>query len=194
MTLFLVIVAVLALLVSFGKHLPPVSYVLLHFVPFFGKFRAPVMILVQLQFAVALLAGYGAHALAGRIRAGKDVLGTFAKRLCLVAGGVLLLAVGLTAFETSFQSLMTGIYEQADAASRQGNAIPGNADYQTRINAMRFEQLMDDPVDHDAVALCRERNGLRHPQDETGAVYRMRERTGRLRSVPRGLTGREPAR
>ncbi|MDD9948907.1 MAG: hypothetical protein OXU48_05180, partial [candidate division Zixibacteria bacterium] len=98
MALFLVIAAVLALLVSFGRHLPPVSYVMLHFVPFFGKFRAPVMILVLSQFAVALLAGYGVHALIERMRAGKDLLGSFAKRLCVVAGGVLLLVLALTVF------------------------------------------------------------------------------------------------
>lgn len=144
MTLFLVIAAVLALLVSFGRHLPPVSYVMLHFVPFFGKFRAPVMILVLSQFAVALLAGYGVHALAGRIRAGKDSLGVFAKRLCIVAGGVLLLVLALTVFETSFQSYMTDIYVQSDASHGARGAISSNADYYARVNATRFDLLMGD--------------------------------------------------
>lgn len=144
MTLFLVIAAVLALLVSFGRHLPPVSYVMLHFVPFFGKFRAPVMILVLSQFAVALLAGYGAHALAGRIRAGKDMLGVFAKRLCVVAGGVLLLVLALTVFESSFQSFMTGVYSQADAAHGARSAMVNNVDYHAGVNAMRFDLLMGD--------------------------------------------------
>ncbi|MCY3771133.1 MAG: YfhO family protein [Gemmatimonadetes bacterium] len=145
MTLFLVIAAVLALLVSFGRHLPPVSYVMLHFVPFFGKFRAPVMILVLSQFAVALLAGYGVHALAGRIRAGKDSsLGVFAKRLCVVAGGVLLLVLALTVFETSFQSYMTDIYVQSDASHGARGAISSNADYYARVNATRFDLLMGD--------------------------------------------------
>ena len=144
MVLFLVIAAVLALLVSFGRHLPPVSYVMLHFVPFFGKFRAPVMILVLSQFAVALLAGYGVHALVERMRAGKDMLGVFAKRLCVVAGGVLLLVLALTVFESSFQSFMTGVYTEADGAHGARSAMVDNADYYAGVNAMRFYQLMGD--------------------------------------------------
>ncbi|MDE2825371.1 MAG: YfhO family protein [Gemmatimonadota bacterium] len=144
MTLFLVIAAVLALLVSFGRHLPPVSYVMLHFVPFFGKFRAPVMILVLSQFAVALLAGYGVHALVERMRAGKDMLGVFAKRLCVVAGGVLLLALALTVYESSFQSFMTGVYTEADAAHGARGAMVNNPDYHAGVNDMRFYRLMGD--------------------------------------------------
>lgn len=144
MTLFLAIAAVLALLVSFGRHLPPVSYVMLHFVPFFGKFRAPVMILVLSQFAVALLAGYGVHALVERIRAGRDMLGSFAKRLCVVAGGVLLLVLALTLFESSFQSFMTGVYTEADAAHGARSAMVNNTEYHAGVNAMRFYRLMGD--------------------------------------------------
>lgn len=144
MTLFLVIAAVLALLVSFGRHLPPVSYVMLHFVPFFGKFRAPVMILVLSQFAIALLAGYGVHALVERMRAGKDMLGSFAKRLCVVAGGVLLLVLALTVFESSFQSFMTGVYTAADTAHGARSAMVNNADYHAGVNDMRFYLLMGD--------------------------------------------------
>lgn len=144
MTLFLVIAAVLALLVSFGRHLPPVSYFMLHFVPFFGKFRAPVMILVLSQFAIALLAGYGVHALVERMRAGKDMLGSFAKRLCVVAGGVLLLVLALTVFESSFQSFMTGVYTAADTAHGARSAMVNNADYHAGVNDMRFYLLMGD--------------------------------------------------
>lgn len=144
MTVFLVLAAALTLLISFGRHLPPVSYVMLHFVPFFAKFRAPVMILVIVQFAIALLAGYGVHALVERMRAGKDSLGTYARRLCTIAGGVLLLVLVLTVFEAAFQSFMTGIYEQADAAHGARNAIVNNVDYHARLNAMRFDLLMTD--------------------------------------------------
>ena len=144
MTVFLLIAAVLALLVSLGRHLPPVSYIMLHFVPFFGKFRAPVMILVLLQFSVALLAGYGVHALTGRIRAGKDSLKAFARRLCVVSGGVLALVLILTLSEASFQSFMTGIYEHSDASHGARGALVDNADYHARVNATRFDLLMGD--------------------------------------------------
>ena len=168
MTVFLVLAAALALLVSFGRHLPPVSYVMLHFVPFFAKFRAPVMILVIVQFAIALLAGYGVHALIERIRAGRaghagrtghagraersghaghagrDNLKRFATGLCCVAGGVLVLTLVLTVFESSFQSFMTGVYVQADAAHGSRAGLLDNADYHARLNTMRFDLLMAD--------------------------------------------------
>ncbi len=144
MTVFLVLAAALALLVSFGRHLPPVSYVMLHFVPFFAKFRAPVMILVIVQFAVALLAGYGVHAVIERIRSGKDSLRRFATRLCCVAAGVLLVALVLTLSEASFQSFMTGIYEQADTSHGGRGGIVNNVEYHARLNAMRFDLLMGD--------------------------------------------------
>ncbi len=144
MTLFLAIAAVLTLLIAFGRHLPPVSYFMLHFVPFFGKFRAPVMILVLLQFAVALLAGYGLHTLVDRIKAGKDSLRSFAGRMIAVVGGVLLLVLLLTMFESSFQSYMSGIYERADAVHGSRGALMSNPDYQARINNMRFDLLMRD--------------------------------------------------
>ena len=144
MTLFLVIATALTLLVSFGRHLPPVSYVMLHFVPFFGKFRAPVMILVLLQFSVALLAGYGLQPLIERIRSKKDNLDIFARRLSIIAGGVLVLVLTLTLLESSFQGFMTSIYEQADAAHRVRGAIMNNIGYYAQINAIRFDRLVDD--------------------------------------------------
>ncbi len=144
MTVFLVLAAMLALLVSFGRHLPPVSYAMLHFVPFFAKFRAPVMILVIVQFAVALLAGYGVHAVIEGIRSGKDSLRRFATRLCYVAAGVLLLALVLTVSEASFQSFMTELYEQADASHGARGGIVNNVEYHARLNAMRFDLLMGD--------------------------------------------------
>ncbi len=144
MTVFLVGAAVLVLLVSFGRHLPPVSYVMLHFVPFFAKFRAPVMILVILQFAVALLAGYGVHAIIEHIREGRDRLKHFSRVLCAVAATVMLLVLLLTVFESSFQSTMTGVYERADFEHAARGALADNADYHARLNALRFDMFMGD--------------------------------------------------
>ena len=144
MTIFLVVAAALVLLVSFGRHLPPISYVMLHFVPFFAKFRAPVMILVILQFAVALLAGYGVHAIIEHIRAGRDRLRHFSRVLCAAAATVMLLVLLLTVFESSFQSTMTGVYERADFEHAARGALVDNADYHAQLNALRFDMFMGD--------------------------------------------------
>ncbi|HEU4333680.1 MAG TPA: YfhO family protein [Candidatus Eisenbacteria bacterium] len=57
--LFLVALAGVSLLISFGKHFAPLYALLYDHLPFFNKFRVPVMILVLVQFATASLAALG---------------------------------------------------------------------------------------------------------------------------------------
>jgi len=59
---FWILLAATALLVSFGKHFEPLYRLLYEHVPYFNKFRVPVMILVLVQFAVAVLAALGLDA------------------------------------------------------------------------------------------------------------------------------------
>ena len=56
---YLVTLAAVALLISFGKHVQPLYSLLYYHLPFFNKFRVPVMILVLVQFATAALAALG---------------------------------------------------------------------------------------------------------------------------------------
>jgi hypothetical protein len=56
---YLLTLAAVSLLISFGKHLAPLYAFLYDHLPYFNKFRVPVMILVLLQFAVAILAALG---------------------------------------------------------------------------------------------------------------------------------------
>jgi hypothetical protein len=69
----LAIVGGAALLMSFGRHLGPLYELAYRWLPFFKKFRVPVMVVVLLQFSVACLAGYGMAEIirrgAGRSRA-----------------------------------------------------------------------------------------------------------------------------
>ena len=57
--LFFGLLALFSLLISFGKHLEFLYRLLYQGLPYFNKFRVPVMILVLLQFSVAALAAYG---------------------------------------------------------------------------------------------------------------------------------------
>jgi hypothetical protein len=50
---------VFALFVSFGRDLPFIYDLMYRFVPMFNKFRAPVLILMLVQFCTPMLAGYG---------------------------------------------------------------------------------------------------------------------------------------
>ncbi len=56
---FLTILAVFALLVSFGKNFPLIFDLLFKYLPFFNKFRVPSMILILDQMSFPILAGYG---------------------------------------------------------------------------------------------------------------------------------------
>ena len=50
---------IFALFISFGRELPLVYDLMYRFLPLFNKFRAPVLILMLVQFCTPLLAGYG---------------------------------------------------------------------------------------------------------------------------------------
>jgi len=60
-TIFLGIVALLSLLVSFGHHFPLLYKPMFHLLPFFSSFRVPSMIHIVLDIAMLLLAGVGLH-------------------------------------------------------------------------------------------------------------------------------------
>ncbi len=56
---FLVITSAFALFISFGKHFSLVYDLFFNIFPYFNKFRVPHMILILLQFNVAVLAAFG---------------------------------------------------------------------------------------------------------------------------------------
>ncbi|MCF7793721.1 MAG: YfhO family protein [Candidatus Cloacimonetes bacterium] len=64
-------VSVVVLFISFGRHLPFLSNFLLNYLPGFNKFRVPAMILVILQFAFVVLAGYGLKTIIDRRKENK---------------------------------------------------------------------------------------------------------------------------
>ncbi len=70
-TYFMGLLGILALLVSFGKELPVLYEPMFKLLPFFNKFRAPNMILILLEFSVAVLSGMG---LVGLLKLDRDKL------------------------------------------------------------------------------------------------------------------------
>jgi hypothetical protein len=61
--LYLLVLALLSLVLAFGRHLPLLYNLMFEYFPYFDKFRVPSMILVLLQFSVAMLAALGLHRL-----------------------------------------------------------------------------------------------------------------------------------
>lgn len=60
--IFLIVVSVFSLFLSFGKNMPLLYDIFFYSVPGFNKFRAPSMALALLQLAVPILAAYGLRA------------------------------------------------------------------------------------------------------------------------------------
>jgi hypothetical protein len=94
--LYLIVLALLSLLLSFGRHLPLFYNLMFEVFPYFNKFRVPSMILVLFQFAVAMLAAVGLHRLAtmqdaaerSRIMRRFRIVGGIFLALVLILGGV----------------------------------------------------------------------------------------------------------
>ena len=63
LTWFLLGTSILALFISFGKHFSLIYDLFFDIFPYFSKFRVPTMILILLQFNVAVLAAMGLDAL-----------------------------------------------------------------------------------------------------------------------------------
>ena len=63
LAIFFLTTSLLALAISFGKHLSIVYNLVYAVFPYFNKFRVPAMILILLQFNVAVLAAFGLDAL-----------------------------------------------------------------------------------------------------------------------------------
>ncbi|MBI4552169.1 MAG: YfhO family protein [Candidatus Latescibacteria bacterium] len=146
-TIFLTLLALMALLVSFGKYTGPLSTLMLQSLPYFAKFRAPVMILILLQFAVAVLAGYGTDAIAALVASPhkKEVTPSRLPRwLGVLAASLIVIALILTLTESSFQSAMAGVYSRADAAHGDRDVFVKNPDLHAQVNAERFTMFFND--------------------------------------------------
>ena len=110
---YLIVLAVVALLMSFGKHFQPLYALLYYHLPFFNKFRVPVMILVLVQFAVAALAALGLdRALTPERSQGKDPGSPWMRGALLSLAGGFGLLVALNALGPT--------YREAAIRSRQG--------------------------------------------------------------------------
>lgn len=96
-TQFLVLLALLAWVVSFGKELPLLYDPFFKFLPGFNKFRVPSMILVLTSLAVALLAALGLDALLQPVPEAERQRRVATYRKVMYGFGGVLLVLGLMA-------------------------------------------------------------------------------------------------
>ncbi len=90
-TWFLVFVVVGTTFVAFGKYFPILYDPLFKFVPYFNKFRVPVMVLIVQQLALVLLFGLGLSAVIAHdpVKAGRKALWGVVAAMALLVGVVL---------------------------------------------------------------------------------------------------------
>ncbi len=95
MTLLLIVLGALALVLSFGKHVPVLYSLFFDYFPQFNKFRVPSMMLLLFQFAMAVLAAIGLDRVA-RAPAGPERVRMFrALRVIAAATSAVVVLLGI---------------------------------------------------------------------------------------------------
>lgn len=149
LTIFLLVLTVVFLLMSFGKHFALVYDLLFTYLPFFNKFRAPQMVLHLFPFIVGILAGYGLELLTSPGERSKTFDGAQLSRTLLIIGGVLLalLAIAALAKTSLFQSLSGWMFV------KEGDVDMYRRQYGDQVNQViaqlkqaRFDALWKDLV------------------------------------------------
>ena len=101
---FLAAGTVLMAFLAFGRYFSPLYDLFYHFVPFFSRFRVPAMALIVVSLNLALLAGFGLHAV---------IQGIKGRGLRLLKRGVLFLALCTVLFlivEKPFEMFVRSLF------------------------------------------------------------------------------------
>jgi hypothetical protein len=105
---YLIVLAAISLLISFGRNFPVAYDLMYHYFPFFDKFRVPSMILILLHTSLAISAAYAVAGLLGN-NGGNRTYTTllWLKRGLVIAGALFLISiVGRGAFESAYIGLI----------------------------------------------------------------------------------------
>jgi hypothetical protein len=125
MTIFLATVTLLFMLIALGRNLPFLYQILFTLLPFFNKFRAPVMILHLLPFLLGLLGAYGFTFLLESDRLKDEQRQSIAKIFLYIAGALgAVAAIALVLKSSLFDSLSASLFfrdsELAQARQQYG--------------------------------------------------------------------------
>lgn len=139
-TWYFATVILISLMISFGKHFSSLYNLLYSYLPFFNKFRVPVMILILAQFSVAVLAGMGFQNLIdltkreGELAKTKSIVANkIFKVSAWIVAVIAVFVLVVTVFRDAFFGLMSGLYP-----------VQYQSNIQQQINQMRFDMLMKD--------------------------------------------------
>ncbi len=157
LTWFFGILAVIMIVTAFGKHLPLLYGPMFDYLPYFNKFRVPVMILHLLPFVVGVLAGFGVDWLMQPpASATKEQIEKLSRTLLIGAGvlvGVLL--IGLLIKGSLSQTLSGSMFTKADEMPQLRQQYGENADKAlAQLKQMRFDILWKDFVKFVLIAVA----------------------------------------
>jgi hypothetical protein len=157
LTWFFGILAFIMIIVAFGKHLPLLYGPMFDYLPYFNKFRVPVMILHLLPFVVGVLAGFGLDWLLeppATVTSEKaDKLG----RTLLIGAGVLvgMLVLGFLIKGSLYQTLSGSMFAKADEMPQLRQQYQENTDkVVAQLKQMRFDILWKDFVKFVLIAVA----------------------------------------
>ncbi|OQY26496.1 MAG: hypothetical protein B6244_13385 [Candidatus Cloacimonetes bacterium 4572_55] len=131
---FLLGAIVVVTMIAFGRHFF-LYRILYNHLPFFNKFRVPVMILILAQFAFSILAGLGLQNIILFVKSRKNYAKVAKTQKVILYGAAALFAITLlfTLLESQIASYFYKIYP-----ARYGLETDG------RLNAMRFDMIIRD--------------------------------------------------
>ncbi len=127
-------VSVVTLFISFGRHLPFLSNLLLNYLPGFNKFRVPAMILILVQFSFAVLAGYGLKTVLEKLKDNDTNFFELTKKVLI---GVIILFILFIALSGTFESL---------GLSKVGETAKYSAAQMHQLKSLRAEKMFNDGI------------------------------------------------
>ena len=145
LAIFMSIVTVIVLVISFGRNFPLVYQAMFSVLPFFNKFRAPLMILHMLPFTVGILGAIGLDAIMDLPEREKEYA-KYLKPLTLVAGAAAGLWLISLLFKTQLQeSLSSMMFLKDDELPRLQQQYGARATSAiAQIKALRFDIFWTD--------------------------------------------------
>ncbi|MGD0339204.1 MAG: hypothetical protein ABSB78_10485 [Bacteroidota bacterium] len=142
MTVFCALMAVLVLLMSFGKHFSVFYNILFHYLPFFSKFRSPAMILSLLPFIGAIFSAYGVSFLMTIFeKDAKFNVAKFKRRILITLGIIIGATILIALMKDSLYQTLSGSMFVKDSDPQQYTQ-----QQISQLKQYRFEMLWKDIV------------------------------------------------
>jgi hypothetical protein len=131
LVVFLGWLSLITLFFSFGRHFDALTTFLLNYLPGYNKFRVPATILVLLQFAIVVLAGYGIKFTLSP-QAGKSFLFKNLKKIFM---GFIVVFILFAMFNSVFEQL--GFLKEGDAQRYSPEQL-------NQLKQERFDKFVND--------------------------------------------------